>query len=154
MDTGGVMRLRCAILGLARRLDTPSIQEGLSPAQASVLAVIVSRGPLGVSELSAIEGLDPARVSGVVSNLETFGLVRREPDPGDDRGVRVEGTPAGEATWRLIGAEQAELIAELLACLSVPEQRILAAAMPALGQLAEGLRPAAGQRLSAGGLVT
>ncbi len=107
MDTDGAIRLRRVILGLARQLDTPSIHEGLSPAQASVLAVIVTRGPLGLSELSDIEGIDPARLSWVVGKLETFGLVRREPDPEDDRTVRVEGTPAGDATWRLIGAEQA-----------------------------------------------
>lgn len=154
MDTDGVIRLRRVIVGLARRLDTPSVQEGLSPAQASVLAATVTRGPLGLGELSDIEGIDPAPLSRVVGMLETFGLVRCEPGPGDDHTVRVEGTPAGAATWQLIGAEQGELIAELLAGLSTPDQRTLAAAVPALDQLSAGLRRRPHQRLSADGPVT
>ena len=154
MDADGVIRLRRVILGLARRLNAPSVQEGLSPAQASVLALIINRGPLGLRELSELGGIDPTMLSRVVGKLETFGLVRRQRDPHDYRAVRVEGTSAGEATWRLIAAEQTELISELLACLSDRERCALAAAMPALEQLSESLRHPPRHRFSAGGRVT
>jgi DNA-binding MarR family transcriptional regulator len=98
--------------------------------------------------------LDAARLGRVTGKLETFGLVRRAFAPGNDCRVRVEGTPAGEATWRLTGAEQAELIGELLAGLSAREQRTLAAARPALDQLSDSLRHPLRRPLSAGGLVT
>jgi DNA-binding MarR family transcriptional regulator len=154
MDADGVIRLRRVLVGLTRQLDTPSGQEGLSPAQASVLASVGSSGPLGLSELSGIESLGPGQLSRVVSMLETFGLVRRERDRRDGGSARIEGTRAGEATWRLIGTEQAELISELVSSLSAPEQCTLAAAVPALEQLAAGLRHHPRDRLGAGGPVT
>jgi DNA-binding MarR family transcriptional regulator len=140
MDADGVIRLRRVVLGLARRLNAASVGEGLTPAQASVLAVVVNSGPLGLSELSEIEGLNPTMLSRVVGKLETFGLVRRLRDPDDYRAARVEVTPAGEKTWQLIAAERAELISESLAALTAEEESALVTALPAWEKLSEGLR--------------
>jgi DNA-binding MarR family transcriptional regulator len=140
MDADGVIRLRRVVLGLARRLNAASAGEGLAPAQASVLAVLINHGPLGVAELAEIEGLNPSMLSRVMGRLESVGLVRRRRDPHDYRAVLVEITPAGERTWQRISAERAEVISECVACLAAGQETALAVALPALEALSETLR--------------
>jgi DNA-binding MarR family transcriptional regulator len=140
MDPDSVIRLRRVVLGLARRLNAASAGEGLAPAQASVLAVLINHGPLGVAELAEIEGLNPSMLSRVMGKLESAGLVRRRRDPHDYRSVLVEITPAGERTWLRISAERAEVISECVACLATGQESALAVALPALEALSENLR--------------
>ena len=142
MDADNVIRLRRMVLGLARRLNAASVGEGLTPAQASVLAVVVNRGPLGLAELSEIEGLNPTMLSRVVGKLDSFGLVRRRRDPDDYRAARVEVTPDGEEAWRLISAERTEIISECVVSLPAEQEAALVAALPALESLSEGLQAA------------
>jgi DNA-binding MarR family transcriptional regulator len=140
VDIDNVIRLRRVVLGLARRLNASSAGEGLTPAQASVLAVVVNRHSLGLAELAQIEGLHPTMLSRVVSKLDSFRLVRRLRDPDDFRAVRVEITPDGEDMWQRISARRAELISECVAHLPAEQASALAAALPALEILAEGLQ--------------
>ena len=71
MDAESVIRLRRVVLGLARQLNAASVGEGLTPAQASVLAVIVNRGTSGAAEVVAAALLDNGR--GEVVGDKTFG---------------------------------------------------------------------------------
>ena len=140
MDADSVIRLRRVLLGLARRLNAASVGEGLTPAEASVLAVVVSRGPLGLAELGEIEGLNRTMLSRVVGRLNSSGLVRRRRDPDDYRAALVEVTPDGEETWQRISAQRTEVISECAACLPAEQEAALAAALPALEDLSEYLR--------------
>jgi DNA-binding MarR family transcriptional regulator len=140
VDADSVIRLRRVVLGLARRLNAASAGEGLTPAQASVLAVVVYRGPLGLTELSEIEGLNPTMLSRVVGNLSSLGLVHRRRDPSDYRAVRVEITPDGEAIWQRISTERAQVISECVTYLPADQEAALVAALPALENLSERLR--------------
>ena len=140
MDADSVIRLRRIVLGLARRLNAASVGEGLTPAQASVLAIVATRGPLGLAELTEIEGLNPTMLSRVVGKLDSFGLVRRRRDPDDYRAARVEVTPDGEEAWQRISAERTEIISECVVYLPAEQEAALAAALPALESLSECLR--------------
>ena len=140
MDADSVIRLRRVVLGLARRLNAASVGEGLTPAQASVLAIVATRGPLGLAELTEIEGLNPTMLSRVVGKLDSFGLVRRRRDPDDYRAARVEVTPDGEEAWQRISAERTEIISECVVYLPAEQEAALAAALPALESLSECLR--------------
>ena len=142
MDAANVIRLRRVVLGLARRLNAASVGEGLTPAQASVLAVVANRGPLGLAELSEIEGLNPTMLSRVVGKLDSFGLIRRLRDPDDFRAARVEVTPEGKQTYQRIAAERAAIVSERVAGLPPEQEAALVAALPALENLAEDLRAA------------
>ena len=142
MDADSVIRLRRVVLGLARRLNAASAGEGLTPAQASVLAVVVYRGPLGLTELSEIEGLNPTMLSRVVGKLDSFGLIRRLRDPDDFRAARVEVTAEGRQASQRIAAERAAILSERMAELPPEQQDALVAALPALENLAEDLRAA------------
>ena len=142
MDADSVIRLRRVVLLLARRLNTTSMADGLTPAQASVLGIVTNRGPLGLTELTEIEGLNPTMLSRVVGKLDSFGLIRRLRDPDDFRAARVEVTPEGRQTYQRIAAERAAIVSERVAGLPPEQEAALVAALPALENLAEDLRAA------------
>jgi DNA-binding MarR family transcriptional regulator len=139
MDADSVIRLRRVILVLARRLNAASMDDGLTPAQASVLGIVAYRGSLGLAELIEIEGLNPTMLSRVVGKLDSFGLIRRLRDPDDFRAVRVEVTPEGEETWQRISSLRAAIISECVAGLPAEQDAALVAALPMLENLAEAL---------------
>jgi len=140
MDDETVIRLRRVILRLARQLNAASVGEGLTPTQASVLGIVTNRGPLGLTELTEIEGLNPTMLSRVVGKLDSFGLIRRLRDPEDFRAARVEVTPEGEQVYQRIAAQRAAILSERVAGLPPDQEATLVAALPALENLAEDLR--------------
>ena len=142
MDEESVIRLRRVILRLARQLNAASVGEGLTPTQASVLGIVTNRGPLGLTELTDIEGLNPTMLSRVVGKLDSFGLIRRLRDPDDFRAARVEVTPEGKQAYQRIAAERAAIVSERVAGLPPEQEAALVAALPALENLAEDLRAA------------
>jgi DNA-binding MarR family transcriptional regulator len=142
MEEESVIRLRRVVLRLARQLNAASVGEGLTPTQASVLGIVTNRGPLGLTELTEIEGLNPTMLSRVVGKLDSFGLIRRLRDPDDFRAARVEVTPEGKQTYQRIAAERAAIVSERVAGLPPEQEAALVAALPALENLAEDLRAA------------
>jgi DNA-binding MarR family transcriptional regulator len=143
LDDDTVIRLRRVVLRLARQLNAASVGEGLTPSQASVLGIVTNRGPLGLAELTEIEGLNPTMLSRIIGKLDSFGLIRRLRDPDDSRVARVEVTPEGKHAYQRIAAQRAAIISELVAHLPAEQEAALVAALPALENLAEGLRAAA-----------
>jgi DNA-binding MarR family transcriptional regulator len=142
MEEESVIRLRRVVLRLARQLNAASVWEGLTPTQASVLGIVTNRGPLGLTELTEIEGLNPTMLSRVVGKLDSFGLIRRLRDPDDFRAARVEVTPEGRQAYQRIAAERAAILSERVAGLPPEQEAALVAALPALENLAEDLRAA------------
>jgi len=140
VDTESVTRLRRVIGRLARLFNASSASEDLTPTQASVLGLVAHRGPIGLAELTELEGLNPTMVSRVVSKLDGGGLVRRRPDPADQRAVQLEATEAGVHTHERILAARTQTVAKILDGLPADVSEALAEALPALEALAEGLR--------------
>lgn len=137
-DDEAVARLRRSITRLTRLLNEAASDEGLSPTQASVLAVAAWHGPLGLAELAEIEGLNATMLSRVVSKLDAEGLLRRMPNPVDQRAALVEGTPRGQEVSLRIRARRTETVTKILAALPMDVATTLLAALPALEALAEG----------------
>ena len=81
MDDAAAIRLRRVISKLARELNASSTGAGLTPSQASVLGLIVARGPIGLGELSELERLNPTMLSRVIGKLYSAGLIVRSPIP-------------------------------------------------------------------------
>jgi DNA-binding MarR family transcriptional regulator len=140
MDSETVIRLRRIVLRLARQLNAASREEGLTPAQASVLGITSTKGPLSLTELAEIEGINPTMLSRVVGKLDSFGLIRRLRDPDDFRAARVEVTPEGKRRYERISAQRSAIISECVAALPADQEAALAAALPAFENLAEKLR--------------
>jgi MarR family transcriptional regulator, organic hydroperoxide resistance regulator len=64
-------------------------QHGLTGPQVRVMACLVSRGPLAVTELSRTVGMNHSTASGIVDRLQSRGLVRRMQDASDRRRTRI-----------------------------------------------------------------
>jgi DNA-binding MarR family transcriptional regulator len=139
-DADSIGRLRAVIGKLGRSLRLQSAETGLTPTQTSVLFTIARCGPMSMSELARIEGINPTMLSRVIALLVDDGFVHRTPDPDDRRAARVQATTAGSrlriATHR---ARTATLRAHL-DHLDVGELHTLHAALPILELLAQDLK--------------
>jgi DNA-binding MarR family transcriptional regulator len=151
MDEDGAIRLRRVITMLARQLNASSTGAGLTPSQASVLGLIVARGPLALGDLGDLEGLNPTMLSRVISRLAAMGLIVRTPDPADLRSVSVVSTPEGKRVDQEIKARRAAAVFRCIALLPAAQASTLTAALPALEELADTMRKVARAEQSAGG---
>ena len=141
MDADLVARLRGVIPRLARELNDTSTGEGLTPTQYSVLALVRSRGSLGLAELTELEGLNPTMVSRIIKVLDERGLIRRMPDPHDLRAARLAATSTGEQVHDRVRAQRTQVLSERLGQLPAETAETLLAAVPAMDALAEAVKP-------------
>jgi DNA-binding MarR family transcriptional regulator len=140
MDAELVARLRGVIPRLARELNDTSTGEGLTPTQYSVLALVRVRGPLGLAELTELEGLNPTMVSRIIKVLDERELIRRMPDPNDMRAARLVATPTGERVHDRVRAQRTQVLSECLGRLPAGTANTLLAAVPAMEALAEAVK--------------
>src|SRR4051812_23769483 len=82
--------------------------------------------PYGMGELGAVLGLAKSSLTGLVDRTARNGLVRREPDPRDARGVRVALTPRGSRLADTFYAETCRRVDELPRDFSPAERATLA----------------------------
>jgi DNA-binding MarR family transcriptional regulator len=132
-------RLRAAVGRLNRGLRSTQAGAGLTPSQISVLFTIVRRGPLGLSELAAIEDMNPTMLSRITAQLGERGLIRRQASAQDRRAAVVESTAAGRRMRERIQRERARALEAHVARLEESQREQLWQALPALEQLAETL---------------
>jgi DNA-binding MarR family transcriptional regulator len=140
MDAELVARLRGVIPRLARELNDTSTGEGLTPTQYSVLALVRIRGPLGLAELTELEGLNPTMVSRIIKVLDERELIRRMPDPNDLRAARLVATPMGEQVHDRVRTQRTQVLSECLGRLPAATADTLLAAVPAMEALAEAVK--------------
>jgi MarR family transcriptional regulator, organic hydroperoxide resistance regulator len=118
-------------------------ESGLTGPQVTVIASLVTRGPMMLTELSRTLGMSHSTASGIVDRLEARGLVQRNPDTADKRRTRIvvtdqvtryvselEAGPSGRLSTALASAtpEQRRAIAKGLQLLrelvdSAPKRR-------------------------------
>jgi DNA-binding MarR family transcriptional regulator len=138
-DSDPATRLRAAIGRLSRRLRQTVAGSGLTPTQTSVLFTVARLGPLGLSEISELEGINPTMLSRITAQLCESGLISRESDPGDRRAALVRVTPAGQRLRRRIHRERTEALQQPIATLTDEQRELLWSALPVLEALAEQL---------------
>ncbi|NEA37428.1 MarR family transcriptional regulator [Streptomyces sp. SID13031] len=141
-DTETLSKLRAVISRLARELNATATGEGLTPTQASVLGLIAFRGPLGLTELAQLEGLNPTMLSRVVGKLTELGLIQRDPNPDDLRAIRVEATDAGRHLHERVKLLRTKTIGDCLDQLPADSAATIIDALPALEELAQAMRAA------------
>jgi DNA-binding MarR family transcriptional regulator len=77
------------------------VSEALGISFARIRAIRrVARRPMSMGELAAALGTDPPNATALVADLESQGLVRRQPHPTDGRTKMVEATRKGRDTAR------------------------------------------------------
>jgi len=123
-------RLAVVVGRINRRIR--AVGEGLSQAQLSALSSTVRHGPLRPGDLARIESVAAPSATRVVAELESRGLIERQPDPADGRSWLVSATEAGRAAILSARAERAKRISVLLAGLDHDELAAVAAALDAL----------------------
>ena len=139
LDAEDVTRLRIALTRITRVLDRQSRGHTLTGTQASVLATAARLGPVRITELAEIEGINPTMLSRIVGKLEDAGLLHRQADPDDRRAALVEPTDAGRELQRRVREERTRLLVEHLAALPDAHAAELLDALPALEALAKAL---------------
>jgi DNA-binding MarR family transcriptional regulator len=87
-------RLRLAVTRLARKLRREA-EPGITPSMLAALSSVDRQGPLTMSELCAVEQVQPPSMTRIVAALVDVGLVSRESDPSDGRVAWVTVTPQG-----------------------------------------------------------
>lgn len=100
-------------------------EHGLTPQQGQLLCVLMAQ-PYSMGELSTMLGLAKSSLTGLVDRTERNGLVRRELDPQDTRGVRVALTARGSRLVEEFYAETCRRIDKLPVGLNAAERNMLA----------------------------
>jgi len=132
-------RLRAVIGRLSRRLRPTLAGSGLTPSQISVLFTVVRVGPIGLSELAAIESVNATMLSRITAQLCDAGLIVRAADRADRRSANVAATAAGRRMRERIHRERTRALDAHVQRLGEREREALWNALPVLEQLAERL---------------
>jgi DNA-binding MarR family transcriptional regulator len=98
---------------------------GVSATDLRCLSRIDELGSASPGELARWSGLTSGAVTGVVDRLVRAGLVRREPDPGDARRVRVLPVPEQRARVEELMAPLGARLAAAARRLSADQQQAL-----------------------------
>lgn len=98
---------------------------GITPQQGQLLCVLMGQ-PYGMGELGAALRLAKSSLTGLVDRTERNGLVRRDPDPQDQRAVRVALTARGSRLAAEFYAETCRRVERLAAGLDPAEREALA----------------------------
>jgi DNA-binding MarR family transcriptional regulator len=131
------VRLRQGVTRLARKLSSTASSEGLSPTEASILAQITVRGPIGAAELMEIEYINRSMLSRLVTRLEKDGLVAKRQREDDLRAVDFEITEQGRRVSEQVREHRTALVMEGLARLPPEQQEVLRTAVSAIEDLAD-----------------
>ncbi len=127
--------LRVVLGQLVRRLRA---ENRLPLPHASALGRLDREGPQTVSELAAAERVRPQSMAQTVGELESDGLVDRQPDPGDRRRALVQLTDEGRAMLQADRRQREGWLARAIVDdLSEEEQVVLGRAVQLLRRLAE-----------------
>jgi DNA-binding MarR family transcriptional regulator len=142
LDAPTVTRLRVVLGRLARQLRTTAAaaESGLTPTKISVLLGVDRRGRMRISELAAVEALNPTMLSRTISTLVEAGLLDRSSDAGDRRAAWVQVTDEGHRLAERMRRERTEAVNHGIARLTDADREILERAIPALEALADELK--------------
>jgi len=141
VDTDTLSQLSVTLRRISRRIDRQVSVGGLTSTEVSVLASIARRGPLGLGELAAREGINPTMLSRVIGRLEGAELVRRQPSIADRRAVEVVATRKGVRMRERLLTQRSQVLAERLAELPPDMASLIMHAAPALEALSAALQP-------------
>ena len=133
-------RLRAAVNRISRRLRPTKAGAGYTPTEISVLETVAKRGPIRLSDLASLEGMNPTMLSRVARKLEAPGLIRRHPHPVDRRAALLDITPSGRRLFEKVRSERTDQLSLELEALDPEERRLVIDALPVLERLAERLR--------------
>lgn len=128
LTEGIVERIEKLARYFGHTMETTLAEFGLAGRTYRVLTRLRYQGPpyrLSAGKLADEMGLTSGAMTNRLDRLEQAGLIRRLPDPEDRRGVLVEPTEAGQATWDQAVGTQAGREALIASVLSNAEKEQL-----------------------------
>lgn len=137
VDQDVAVRLRTAVTRLSRRLRQESLG-GISPAQASVLAMVSRLESPTLGELAKAEQIQPPTLTKLVATMEAAGLLERQSDGDDKRVARVVVTREGSAELNRIRQSKTAFLVHQLADLSPNDAEHVVALVELLERLEGG----------------
>jgi DNA-binding MarR family transcriptional regulator len=130
--------VRRSVTRLARRLRVERMDHGVPLSGLSVLAHLLRSGTLTATALAALEHVQPQSITRILNDLETGGLIVREPDSSDRRQLRLDITSEGRALLMEDARRQdAWLAGVLMADLTEAEQGVLRIAAQLLDRISD-----------------
>ena len=117
--------LRGAVNRLNRRLRQESLG-GISPAQASMLGMADRLESPTLGELARAEQIQPPTMTRLVAQMESPGLIERIADPSDRRICRVKVTAKGRRELQRIRTRKTAFLVERIESLDEADQASLA----------------------------
>jgi len=137
-DPGLADRVHSAAIHLLRRLRRTDPLTGVTPAQLSVLSVLMG-GPRTIGELAAAEQVQPPTMSRLIREMEAAGLVARTRDRSDGRVVWIGWTAAGQQV--LVRGRELRIAALKAQVDGLParDRATLEAALKVIDRLVQGL---------------
>ena len=132
--------LRIVVGRLVRRLRQLHEEGDLTLSELSVLARLDQSEPLPARLVAEQERVTPQAMSQIVGVLEDRAMITRAPDPEDGRRVLLSATEAARALLDGRRSTKARRLAMALESTLTPaERQQLAAVLPLLDRLADGL---------------
>ncbi len=104
----------------------------VTPVQYGILACLWQHNGQAPSQIAACLSLEGSTITGILDRMENKGLLKRTPDPGDRRALKVVLTDVGSALQERIDKTIIKANKEVLQGLSAKEQETL---KTLLGQL-------------------
>lgn len=96
-DPGKVAeRLHAAAIRLIRHVRVVDSTAGISPPKLSVLSILAFVGVRSLKQLAEAEQVSAPTMSKLVADLQAAGLVKKESDPADKRGLLIAITAKGK----------------------------------------------------------
>jgi DNA-binding MarR family transcriptional regulator len=130
--TDAVARLRRV---LRAGIRTDIAWESLPMAQVEILQTLADDSPARVNDMAERLHLAQSTVSGLIGQMMTTGLVRRDTDSSDRRAAVVTLTPAGADQLRAWEAAHVQWIQEALGRLTAADRSAISSSLPALRRL-------------------
>lgn len=128
LTEGIVERIEILAKAFDRSLDETLVRYGLERRSYQLLGRLRSYGPpyrRSPGQLAADMRLSSGAMTNRLDRMETAGLIRRLPDPGDRRGTLIEPTEAGNASWDRTTGTQARREAMIASVLEPAEREEL-----------------------------
>jgi DNA-binding MarR family transcriptional regulator len=128
--------LRPVLLRLARHVQRETSELGVTPGQATLLALIGSRPGITATELAERERISAPGMSAHLDRLEAAGLIVRTRGT-DRRRVELTLSPEGKRVLKTVRAKRSAWLAERLEGLGDDERAAIEAAIEPLARLIE-----------------
>jgi DNA-binding MarR family transcriptional regulator len=136
-ETEVVARALLLCVGLLRRrLRQAPVAGGLTFPETAALGRLDRGGPAAAADLARKEQISPQAMGATLAELETRGLVKRQPDPTDGRRILLSISATGSRALNKRRNARVEQLAAGLEDFTEAELRQLADAAPLIERLA------------------